>query len=209
MALHPAIAAAMNDAPPAPSPLDHAPDQIRRWAAALRAGQGPSAKLGAVQDRQVSGRSGSIRVRVYRPDTRGSRPTILAAHGGWFAWGDLEILEQPASALAASADAVVVSVEYALAPEAPFPAGLNDVVDVLAWANRHISELGNDARRLYMFGESAGATIAAGAVIEARERGIPPVAGQILLVPPTEPALDTESWSLFDGMPLPREWARF
>jgi acetyl esterase len=138
----------------------------------------------------------------------GSVPTIVAAHGGWFAWGDLDILEQPAGALAA-ADAVVVSVEYALAPEAPFPAGLDDVIDVLSWANEHIGDLGNDAGRLYLFGESAGATIAAGAAIEARAVGSPRVAGQVLVVPPTDPALDTESWSHFAGSGLPKDWAQF
>jgi acetyl esterase len=94
----------------------------------------------------------------------GSLPTVVAAHGGWFAWGDLDILEQP------------VSVGYALAPEAPFPAGLDDVIDVLSWANEHIGDLGNDSGRLYLFGESAGATIAAGAAIEARAGGAPRVA---------------------------------
>jgi acetyl esterase len=111
--------------------------------------------------------------------------------------------------LAAAADAVVVSVEYALAPEAPFPTGLNDVTDVLSWANEHIGELGNDASQLYILGESAGATIAAGAAIEARDGGVPRVAGQVLVVPPTDPDLDTESWSLFDGIQLPKDWARF
>ena len=209
MALLPAIAAAMNDAPPAPSPLEHPPDHIRRWAAGLRAGQGPPEKLRAVEQRVVAGRDRSIPVRIYRPDAVGSLPTVVAAHGGWFAWGDLDILEQPASALAAAADAVVVSVEYALAPEAPFPAGLDDVIDVLSWANEHIGDLGNDSGRLYLFGESAGATIAAGAAIEARAGGAPRVAGQVLVVPPTDPTLDTESWSLFDGIQLPKDWARF
>jgi acetyl esterase/lipase len=115
MALLPAIAAAMNDAPPAPSPLEHPPDHIRRWAAGLRAGQGPPEKLRAVEQRVVAGRDRSIPIRIYRPDAMGSLPTVVAAHGGWFAWGDLDILEQPASALAAAADAVVVSVGYALA----------------------------------------------------------------------------------------------
>jgi acetyl esterase len=209
MALLPAIAAAMNDAPPAPSPLEHPPDHIRRWAAGLRAGQGSPEKLRAVEHRVVEGRDRSIPIRIYRPDAMGPVPTIVAAHGGWFAWGDLDILEQPASALAAAADAVVLSVEYALAPEAPFPAGLDDVIDVLTWVNEHIGGLGNDSGRLYLFGESAGATIAAGAAIEARAGGGPRVAGQVLVVPPTDPALDTESWSLFDGSALPKDWARF
>jgi acetyl esterase len=150
-----------------------------------------------------------IPIRIYYPDATGPLPTIIAAHGGWFAWGDLDILEQPASALAKAAGAVVVSVEYALAPEAPFPAGLDDVTDVLSWADEHIRDLGNDPGRLYLFGESAGATIVAGAAIEARDSGAPPIAGQVLVVPPTDPALDTESWSLFEGLQLPKDWARF
>lgn len=209
MALLPAIAAAMNDAPPAPSPLEHPPDHIRRWAAGLRAGQGPPEKLRAVEHRVVAGRDRPIPIRIYRPDASGSLATIVAAHGGWFAWGDLDILEQPASALAAAADAVVVSVEYALAPEAPFPAGLDDVIAVLSWAGEHIGELGSDPDRLYLFGESAGATIAAGAAIKARAGGGPRVAGQVLFVPPTDPSLDTESWRLFDGILMPKDWAQF
>jgi acetyl esterase len=136
-------------------------------------------------------------------------PTIIAAHGGWFAWGDLDILDQPAGALTCAADAVVLSVDYALAPEAPFPAGLNDVSDVVNWANKNIGDLGNDPDRIYLFGESAGATIAAGVAIEARDEGSRGLAGQILVVPPTDPALDTESWNLFDGVQMPRQWARF
>lgn len=210
MALLPEIAAALNDAPPAPSPLEHPPDHMRRWAAGLRAGQGPAEKVRAVESRAVPGRRRSIPVRIYRPNARGSVPTIVAAHGGWFAWGDLDILEQPASALASAADAVVLSVGYALAPEAPFPAGLNDVIDVVNWVNENIGDLGNDPDRIYLFGESAGATIAAGVAIEAaRAERAPRLAGQILVVPPTGPALDTESWDLFDGVQMPREWARF
>jgi len=206
MALQPAIAAAMNDAPPAPSPLEHPADHIRSWAAGLRAGQGPPEKLRAVEQRIVAGRDRPIPIRIYRPEAMGSLPTIVAAHGGWFAWGDLDILEQPASALAAAADAVVVSVEYALAPEAPFPAGLDDVIALLSWADEHIGDLGTTRIGCTSSGRAPAPPSPRG-----RDRGARGwCAARRRTGPrrtPTDPALDTESWRLFDGMP--KDWAQF
>jgi acetyl esterase len=136
-------------------------------------------------------------------------PTVVALRSGWFALGDLDLIDQPCRALANTAGAVVVSVDYALAPESPYPAGLDDAVDALSWAATHIAELGADPTRLFVLGESAGGALAAGATVRLRDAGGPLLGGQILIYPPTDPALDTASWAAHDGIVLDRDSARY
>jgi acetyl esterase len=206
--LHPQIAAGLAEDPPPPSPLEASPSTLRAWFRTLASTQGRAEDVHSVEDGRLPGPRGPVGVRIYRPHADGPVPTVVALHGGWFALGDIEILDRPSRTLANAAGAVVVSVDYALAPEHPYPAGLDDAVAVIRHVHRDIAEFGGDPARLFVVGESAGATLAAGAAIRLRDAGDVTLAGQLLVYPTTDQHLDSPSWDELDGIALVREWGR-
>ncbi|MEI7591857.1 MAG: alpha/beta hydrolase [Actinomycetes bacterium] len=141
----------------------------------------------SVEDRTIPGPAGEIPIRVYHPDARGSRPGILLwFHGGGWCLGNLQSGDGPARQLASSSGAVVVSVEYRLAPEHPFPAGPEDCWAALNWVANHGSELGGDPARIAVGGDSAGGNLAAVVAIKARDAGAPFICHQLLVYPGTD-----------------------
>lgn len=135
---------------------------------------------------QLPGRT--IEVRLYIPFTSSGEPLPLTLyfHGGGWVIGTLETHDATCRALAAASGSALLSVAYRLAPEYPFPAGLNDCHDVLAWAAGHASALGVDARRLAVAGDSAGGNLAAAVALMARDAGGPALRHQLLLYPVTD-----------------------
>lgn len=129
-------------------------------------------------------RVGEVRVLVYRPPNR-TEPTagLLWLHGGGFVMGRPEGDHPQSSWLAAELGVVVVSVDYRLAPEHPFPAGLDDAHVALVWMHAHAEELGVDPDRIAVGGASAGAGLAATLVQRAHDEARVPVAFQLLLYP--------------------------
>ncbi|MET3982894.1 alpha/beta hydrolase [Streptomyces sp. PvR034] len=170
----------------------------RRILAALPASPLPSPAVAGVEDRAVPGPAGAppLPVRVYRPDPErwpGPRPTVVFCHGGGWVLCDLDTHDATARHLCRSAGAVVVSVDYRLAPEAPFPAAVHDAHAALCWAAGQVAELGGDPGALVIAGDSAGGNLAAAALLLARERGGPAVALQVLVYPALDAAQDTAS----------------
>jgi acetyl esterase len=147
----------------------------------------PSTKtqVRSVEDTTYPGHEGERAARVYRPCADGRVPTIVFAHGGGYVMGDLDTHDDQARVLCAEVEAVVVSVDYRLAPEHPFPAGHLDVVAALRHVTATVAELGGDPARVAVAGDSAGANLSAGAAIAARDEGIP-LAAQLLLYPSTD-----------------------
>ncbi len=130
------------------------------------------------------GASAPIRLLIYRPDRKGSfRPALLDFHGGAFILGFPEMNDRRNRMLAKDLDAVVVSVDYRLAPENKFPAGLNDGYAALSWLHDNASKLGVDPARIAISGDSAGGGIAAGLALMARDKGKIPIKAQILIYP--------------------------
>jgi acetyl esterase len=119
--------------------------------------------------------------RIYRPESDGPVPTILFFHGGGFVLGSIETHDDQARLLCRDVGAVVVSVDYALAPEEPFPAGFEDCLAATQWAGEHLATLGGDSR-LVVAGDSAGGNLAAAVAIACRETG-PALAAQLLIYP--------------------------
>ncbi|KUH99354.1 alpha/beta hydrolase [Mycobacterium sp. IS-3022] len=136
---------------------------------------------------EVDGPGGPIPVRVYRPATRSDTtpPVVLFFHGGGWSVGDLDSYDSIARRHAASADAVVVSVDYRLAPEHPYPAAVDDVWAVTQWLGAHADELQVEADRLAVAGDSAGGNLAAVVSQLARDAGGPPIRFQLLWYPAT------------------------
>jgi len=123
-----------------------------------------------------------IPIRIYTPEGDRVRAGLLFAHGGGWASGSIEAADGHCGDMAEGADIVVVSVDYRLIPEHPFPAGLDDVSTALRWLAAHAEELGVDAARLAIGGESAGANLAAAAAIRARDAGGPELSLQLFEV---------------------------
>jgi acetyl esterase len=143
-----------------------------------------------IEDRVVPAEP-DVPVRIYRP--REPQGAVIWLHGGGWMMGDLETEHPWAIRVAEGAGAVVISVGYRLAPEHPFPAALDDVYAVLTWTAEHAAELGVDPERIAVGGHSAGANLAAGVALRARDEQGPPICFQLL----NEAALDDrqETWS--------------
>jgi len=148
--------------------------------------------VGSVEDRHVDGTGGPIPVRIYRPT---STPTavVVFAHGGGFVFCDLDTHDTLCRSMTNGVGAVVISVDYRLAPENPWPAGAEDVYAVAQWASTQ--DFGAD--KLVVAGDSAGGNLAAVTALMARDRGGPPIAAQVLLYPVTDADFDRPSYSTY------------
>jgi acetyl esterase len=142
------------------------------------------------------------RPRGHRPDSASLLPVIYDMHGGGFVLGSPEMADQPNRLLSEQVAAVVVSVDYRLAPEHPFPAGIEDCYAGLVWTAGHAEELGIDPARIVLHGISAGGGLAAGLALLARDRGGPAVAFQYLGVPEVDDRLQTRSMRTFTDTPM-------
>jgi acetyl esterase/lipase len=128
----------------------------------------------AMEVRAVPGPEGApqVSVRIYTPRAGNSvRPCIFHMHGGGFVVGTAAMLDPMHRALALELNCVIVSVEYRLAPETPFPGGIEDCYAALAWLFKEAPGLGVDPRRIGVMGESAGGGLAAALALLARDRG--------------------------------------
>jgi acetyl esterase len=134
------------------------------------------------EDIRIPASHGEIAARVYRPEHDTPVPTIVFAHGGGFVIGDIETHDNQARSLCRGTDAVVVSIDYRLAPEAPWPAAIHDTYDAVRWAADSVDSLGADRQRLAIAGDSAGGNIAAVVSQLCRENG-PTLAAQLLIYP--------------------------
>jgi acetyl esterase/lipase len=148
------------------------------------------------EDRAVPGPEGApdISVRIYRPvDATGTLPGIYFIHGGGMILGDVEGEDPVASAICEHVGAVVVSVEYRLAPENPYPAPVEDCYAGLLWMAAHATELGFDPDRLAVYGGSAGGGLTIATVMLARDRGGPAIKFQMPIYPMIDDRNETAS----------------
>ena len=140
---------------------------------------------------ELAGRA-PVQARIYGDKVAGGGPLVLHFHGGTFVCGDLDDGRMVARLLAASG-AVVVSLAYPLAPQNPFPGAIEVGFDVLEWLFKNRTRLAGKGARIFLAGEEAGGNLAAAVALIARDRGHPPLAGQLLLSPMLDPCVGTES----------------
>lgn len=154
----------------------------RWWTVYTQALAKPHPEDMRVTDRMVPSDDGDVPVRIYRPGERsGALPAIIYLHGGGFLLGDLDSSDCNAWGFAQEVGAVVVSVDYRLTPEHPYPAAFNDSYAVLTWLATNAAELGVDAERIGVVGDSAGGNLGAALCLAARDRGGPGIAVQALI----------------------------
>ncbi|MFN3597048.1 MAG: alpha/beta hydrolase fold domain-containing protein [Rubricoccaceae bacterium] len=151
--------------------------------------------VGAVRELVLAA---GLRARHYAPPAEGAdAPLLVYFHGGGHVLGDLDTVDEPCRLLCLHGRQHVVSVAYRLAPEHPAPAGLEDALTALRWAQAHAARLGADPGRVAVGGDSAGANLAA--VVAQQTRGDRPPAAQLLFYPPTDRTRAYRSARLFDG----------
>lgn len=139
-----------------------------------------------IEDRTIPGPGGEIPVRLYRPAGDAPKPVIVYYHGGGWVIGGLESHDGACRELANAVDAVVVSVDYRLAPEHVFPAAVDDAFAAAGWVHEHALELGGDPSHIAVAGDSAGGNLAAVVAQLARDAGGPPLVFQLLVYPATD-----------------------
>jgi len=147
---------------------------------------GPAAPMADVRDLAAPGPAGEIPLRLYRPEgVTAPGPALIYVHGGGWVIGDLTSHDKVCRGIAALTPCRAVAVDYRLAPEHPFPAGLDDVFAAVAWIAENASSLGIDAGRLAIGGDSAGGNMSAAACIDARSKGLR-LKAQALIYPSTD-----------------------
>lgn len=186
MALHPRIVAALQAAERFP-PYDSLPvPEARAFVKLGYPPRDPPVPVRTVDNRAIDGPRGSIPIRIYRPDCRGPLPLLVFFHGSGFVLLDLDSHDDLCRRLCRGAQCIVVSVDYRLAPEHKFPAGPDDCLAATRWAAAHADELGADAARIAVAGDSAGGCLAAVTALRARDEGGPALRGQLHFYPVTD-----------------------
>ncbi|HET7322995.1 MAG TPA: alpha/beta hydrolase [Halococcus sp.] len=141
--------------------------------------------VGEVADVSIPVEDRELSARAYVPDGEGPFPTVAFFHGGGFVLGSLEGYDNFCRLLANRSACLVVSVDYRLAPEHPWPAGLADAYGATRWLASNAKRFSGDGNRLAVAGDSAGGNLSATVSLLARERGMPDIDQQILLYPAT------------------------
>ncbi|MFE6923485.1 alpha/beta hydrolase [Nocardia sp. NPDC057663] len=169
--------------------------------AAIRARRAPLQRLPdmrVARDVIIDGPGGPLPLRVFRPHHDGvALPVIVFAHGGGFVFCDLDSHDEFCRSMAAGVGAVVVSVDYRLAPEHPAPAAHDDMLAALRWTAENAGAYGGDPARIALAGDSAGGNLAATVAIAVRDGGGPQIAAQILIYPVIDDNFETESYQRF------------
>jgi acetyl esterase len=187
--LHPEVRAllAMMDAQGAPplETLDPVEARNSRLEPMKLLGGEPDA-LGRVEDLFIPGPAGDIPIRIYASEHGEVRPALVYFHGGGFVFGNLETHDSVCRALAKESGAVVISVDYRLAPEHKFPAAVEDSHAATVWVAANAERLGIDANRISVGGDSAGGNLATVIAMRCRDAVGPALAAQVLIYPVTD-----------------------
>lgn len=182
------------------------PDEARQRMKANLMGSGEPEPVASVENFTLPGPAGEIPIRVYTPTGHGPFPVLTFFHGGGWVVCDLDTHDALCRSLTNGAACVVVSVDYRLAPEHPFPAGPEDCYAATQWVAEHAERVQGDARRIAVGGDSAGGNLAAVVALMARQQGHPFLTFQLLLYPNTNLKANTPSMQAYaEGYGLRRD----
>ncbi|MCW2545332.1 MAG: putative lipase [Frankiales bacterium] len=174
------------------------PQDVRRAQQPMRRVLGPRPTGVRSEDREVPGRDGPLPVRIYTTEAPSGR-ALLYIHGGGFMVGGIDACDHICVDLAALTNDVIVSVDYRLAPEDPFPAGLDDCEDALHWL-RVAGLPGVDVERIAVGGDSAGGNLSAALALRERDLGCGSLSKQVLIYPMLDLTCSLDSW-ISEGSP--------
>jgi acetyl esterase len=144
------------------------------------------AEIAGAREQTIDGPDGPLRIRIYTPLGTGPFPLLVFFHGSGFVLCSLDTHDGMCRNLCADANCVVASVDYRLAPEHKFPAGIDDCLHATHWAAAHAAALDADPARIAVAGDSAGGTMAAVTALRLRDEGGPALCGQLLMYPVTD-----------------------
>jgi acetyl esterase len=155
--------------------------------------------MASLQDRRIPGRGGEFSVRIYRPKTAsdGALPVLVYYHGGGYIFGSIAAIDRQVRLMANEAQAIVVSVEYRLAPEHPYPAPQDDAEDAYLWVRNNAASFGGDANLIGVGGDSAGGQLATVVSYRQLRANQPLPAYQLLYYPAVHTRQDDRSYELF------------
>jgi len=199
--LPPELAAIMAHVPTMPPVTPENVKAIRARAREAGASQ-PRSDVHRVEDRTVPGPAGPVPVRVYTPSPAAPLPVLVFGHGGGWSMCDIETHDALCREIAKRAEVLVVSVDYRLAPENPFPAGLDDYHAVAVWVAENATELGGDPDRVAVGGDSAGANLATVTCLRIRDQGGPAFRYQMLAYPGLDAVSERPSWTHMAHTPM-------
>jgi len=168
-------------------------DVIRRNTQSRPALAGPVEPIHEVINRFIPGPTADLPIRIYRPTTNSSAPAIVYFHGGGWVLNFLDIYDASLARLANQSGATIISVNYQKAPEHPFPVPFDDCYETLLWVIAHADELNIDPQRIGVSGDSAGANLASGVAIKARDNKVK-LAFQLLIYPCNDRDFTTDSY---------------
>ncbi|MFP6640545.1 MAG: alpha/beta hydrolase, partial [Myxococcota bacterium] len=177
-----------------PMDLTAGVDQLRAQFAEMSLPSDPT-PVASAENRSLPGPNGEIPIRIYTPEGSGPHPVLVYFHGGGWVIGDLDTHDGTCRDLARGASALVVSVDYRLAPEHPFPAAPDDCYAATVWTAENATEMGGDPTRMAVGGDSAGGNLAAVTSLMAQQQGHPSLCHQLLIYPVTDHGFDTPSYS--------------
>lgn len=165
-------------------------------------------QLAQVRDVAIPADHGAISARLYRA-SEALGPFLVFIHGGGWVVGTVEIYDAPVRRLAAESGWTILSVDYRLAPEDPFPAGLDDCCTATRWAYEHLADLGGDGSLFVVAGDSSGGNLAGATAQRMRDDGFTGIDHQLLIYPVVTRDFDTDSYKSFgDGFALTKRTMR-
>ena len=151
-------------------------------------------EVAKVEETLIPGPAGEIPVRIYTPEGQGPFPALVYYHGGGWVIGNLDVVDVPCRQLANRTGCIVISVDYRLAPEHPFPAPAEDAYAAVEWVAENGDSICVDSSRIAVAGDSAGGNLAAVVCLMAKDKEGPKISYQILFYPVTEHSYDTISY---------------
>jgi len=153
-----------------------------------------------IKNLTIDANSEKIPVRIYTPEDGERLPIIIYSHGGSWISGNLDTHDNVCRKLSQNTKAIVISVDYRLAPENPFPAGLNDVYNVLQWTYKNAKNINGDESHIAIAGDSAGGNLSAAVSLMSKEKNSAHITCQVLIYPSTNIyELNSASWSNFSN----------
>ncbi|MFB6083828.1 MAG: alpha/beta hydrolase [Halorientalis sp.] len=182
---HPQVQAVLQmiDDQPVPPTYAVSVEEARDQLEAMAAMRGDGEDVATVENFEIQGPGGALPVRLYQPDGDGPHPVLVYFHGGGFVIGSLETHDALCRSVVNAADCAVLSVDYRLAPENPFPAAVEDAYAAVEWVAEHGDHVDADTDRIAVGGDSAGANLSAATTLAVQDRDGPDLAHQVLIYP--------------------------